>query len=89
MFELNLMWLGVTLFLVPIFAEYGKIKTKAGKGFLWLGAGGAMYLLSAAFQLGITGFAFDAMKYATALFSVIGLVATLIGAILVLLAIFR
>ena len=52
MFEATFMWMGIALLLIPILAEYGKIKKKGDKGFLLLGAGGASYLLAAAFEIG-------------------------------------
>ena len=89
MFELTLMWLGIALLLAPIFADYGKIKRKGDKGFLWIGAGGAMYLLAAAFKLGIDGMSVAQLAWGSTLFSVIGLIVTLIGAIFVLLGVFK
>ncbi len=91
MFEATFVWMGIALLLAPIFAEYGKIKKKGDKGFLWLGAGGALYLLAAAFELGV-GSAFslgEALTWGVSLFSVFGLLVTLIGAVFVLLGVFK
>lgn len=84
MFELTLMWLGIAMLLAPIFAEYGKIKAKNSKGFLWIGAAGASYLLAAAFKLGIEGMAITQLAMGATLFSVVGLIAALVGAVFVL-----
>ncbi len=89
MFELTLLWLGIALLLAPVFAEYGKIKKKGDKGFLWMGAGGALYFLAAAFKLGIVGMEMAELAWGATLFSVIGLIVTLIGAIFVLLGVFK
>ncbi|MBU3896543.1 MAG: hypothetical protein KJ697_01255 [Nanoarchaeota archaeon] len=89
MFELTLIWLGIALLLTPILAEYGKIRNKADRGFLWMGAGGAVYLLAAAFKLGIDGMTLSALGWGATLFSVIGLIITLIGAIFVLTGILK
>ena len=91
MFEATFVWMGIALLLAPIFAEYGKIKKKGDKGFIWLGAGGALYLLAAAFELGIgTAFSIgEAATWGTTIFSVIGLIVTLIGAVFVLLGVFK
>ncbi|MDD5416545.1 MAG: hypothetical protein PHU12_01060 [Candidatus Aenigmarchaeota archaeon] len=89
MFELTLTWLGIALLLTPIFAEYGKIRAKADKGFLWMGAGGALYLLAAAFKLGIDGMTLSALGWGATLFSVVGLIVTLLGAVFVLTGIFK
>ncbi|MBU3904591.1 MAG: hypothetical protein KJ906_00370 [Nanoarchaeota archaeon] len=91
MFEATFVWMGIALLLAPILAEYGKIKKKGDKGFIWLGAGGASYLLAAAFNLGI-GSAISigsAVTWGTTLFSVIGLLVTLIGVVFVLLGVFK
>ena len=85
----DLIWLGLALLLAPVFGEYGKVKAKGSKGFLWLAVGGAMYLLAAAFSYEFWSGIGSTLMYGTALFSVIGLIATLIGALLVLSDLFK
>jgi len=84
----ELVWLGVALFLAPALGEFAKVRAKGDKGFLWISAGGAMYLLAAAFEIPFFNLA-DTLAYGTQIFSVIGLIATLIGSILVLLNVFK
>lgn len=91
MFEATFVWIGIALLLAPILAEYGNIKKKGDKGFIWLGAGGALYLAAAAFEVGV-GSAFslgEAITWGATLFSVVGLIVTLIGAMFVLLGVFK
>ena len=79
-----LILLGVGLLLAPALAEIAKIRTKTDKGFDWLAVAGSSYLLAAAFDIGIGFNTESALSYGTAFFSAIGLVATLIGTLLIM-----
>lgn len=82
--DMNLIWLGVGLLLAPALAELAKVRSKADKGFSWLASGGVLYLLAAAFGNDF-GFGLgSALSYGWVLFSVIGLIVTLIGALVIL-----
>ncbi len=82
--DLNMVYLAIALLLAPALGEIGKVRARADKGFAWIAAGGASYLLAAAFGnefwpgLGAT------LSYGSAIFGVIGLILTLVGAISVL-----
>jgi len=87
----TLIWLGIALLLAPALGEIAKVRMKAEKGFLWLGAAGAMFLVSATFGVDLTAFGLEAssMIWGTAIFGLIGMVLTIIGAIWILLNIFK
>jgi len=80
----DLVLLGVGLLLAPALAEIAKIRIKTDKGFNWLAVAGSSYLLAAAFNYDIGFNLGSALSYGTALFSAIGLVATLIGTLLIM-----
>lgn len=80
--------LGIALLLVPALGEIAKIKKD--KGFLWLAVAGTLYLLAAAFSAGFgTVFNIVGLGYGTALFSVIGLIFTLIGVVMLIISLFK
>ena len=84
----DILWLGIALLLAPALAEIAKIRDK--KGFMWISAGGVMYLLAAAFMFEIPQLGLMAtLEWGTVLFSVIGLIAVLIGALTVLMGVFK
>lgn len=84
----DLIWLGIALLLAPALAEFAKIRDK--KGFMWIASGGVMYLLAAAFMYDIPGLGLaGTLQWGTVLFSVIGLIAVLVGAITVLMNVLR
>ncbi|MBU5558053.1 MAG: hypothetical protein QW751_02880 [Candidatus Aenigmatarchaeota archaeon] len=87
----DLVYLAIALLLAPALGEIAKIRTKADKGFAWIAAAGALYLLAAAFSvdLGAVGITAAQLAWGTAIFSVIGLIAALIGAIMVVLALLK
>lgn len=91
MIDLNLIYLGIALLLAPALGEIGKIRAKADKGFLWLGAAGGLFILSAAFGVDLTLFGLDAtvLEWGTAVFSVIGLIAVIIGTIMIFTNVFK
>jgi len=92
-FEMNLIGIGLALLLAPAFAEWGKIRAKADKAFVWIGMGGLMYLVAAAFSMGIAfnvgANIFGAAGWGVVIFSVIGLIAVLIGGITALMNLFK
>ncbi len=84
----DILWLGIALLLAPALAEIAKIKQK--KGFMWIAAGGVLYLLAAAFAFEVPNLGVGAsLVWGTVLFSVIGLIAVLIGALTVLMGTFK
>ena len=87
----DLVYLAIALLLAPALGEIAKIRAKADKGFAWIAAAGALYLLAAAFSvdLGIVGVTAEQLAWGTAIFSVIGLIAALIGAIMVVLSLMK
>jgi hypothetical protein len=87
----DMMWLGIALLLAPALGEIAKIRAKADKGFAWMAAAGALFLLAAAFgaDLSVIGIGATQMAYGTAIFSVIGLIAALIGAIWVAISLLK
>ncbi len=92
-FEMTLLGIGLALLLAPAFAEWGKIRTKVDKAFMWIGTGGVMYLMAAVFSMGI-GFdlganIFGAAGWGVVIFSVIGLIAVLIGVVTALMNLFK
>ncbi len=82
----DLVFLAIGLLLAPALGEIAKIRAKADKGFAWLAAAGASYLLASAFSYDIGFNMASALSYGTVLFSIIGLIATLIGAISIIMA---
>jgi hypothetical protein len=85
----DLVWLGIALLLAPVFGEFSKIRNKAGKGFEWLAGAGVLYLLAAAFMYDIGYGTTQYLTYGTVIFSIIGLIATLVGAIIVIANLFK
>ena len=84
---IDLIWLGLALLLAPVFGNYGKVG-KDKRGFSWLAGAGALYILAAAFSVPISWIP-SGLEYGTLLFSVIALIATLIGALMVMASIFK
>ncbi|MBR9682538.1 MAG: hypothetical protein GOV02_02595 [Candidatus Aenigmarchaeota archaeon] len=92
-FDMTLLGIGLALLLAPAFAEWGRIKMKADKSFNWIGTGGVMYLMAAAFSMGI-GFdlganIFGASGWGVVIFSVVGFIAVLIGVVTALMNVFK
>lgn len=85
---MDILWLGVALLLAPALAEIAKVEEK--RGFTWIAAGGVCYLLATAFMLDIPNLALGSMlQWGTVLFSVIGLVTVVVGAIIFMMDTFR
>ncbi len=86
---IDLIWLGIALLLTPVFGEFSKVKKKANRGFEWLAGAGVMYLLAAAFMYDIGYGTSSYLAYGTVIFSIIGLIATLVGAIIIIANLFK
>jgi len=84
MVEVNLVYLGIAMLLAPALGEVGKIRARTDKGFAWLATSGALYLLAAAFSYDVGYGLGGTLAYGTTIFSAIGLITTLIGAIVIL-----
>jgi len=69
----------IVIFLVLVFAEYAKVRSKASKQFNWIAASGVLILLAAASSW--IGLVPGAQQGATLLFSVIAWILLLIGAL--------
>jgi len=80
---MELLYLGVVCMLLPVFAEYAKIRKGAEKAFNWLAVGGISFILATAFgvNLWIT-YIPQLATYGGMLFEFIGWLFVLIGALL-------
>jgi len=85
----DLIWLGIALLLAPALGELGKVKGKALRGFTWLAGAGALYLLAAAFSYDIGFGLAGSLAYGTTIFSIVALIATLVGAIMIIFSVFK
>lgn len=85
----ELIYLAIALLLAPALGEIAKIRKNSEKGFTWIAAAGAMYLLAAAFTYEFWPGLGTSLAYGTVIFSVIGLIAVLIGALMVITSIFK
>ncbi len=83
----DLMWLGLVLLIAPVLGAYAKI-VKDKRGFIWLTGAGVLYLLAAAFTVEIEWIP-SGLQYGTLIFSVIALIATFIGALMVAASVFK
>ena len=83
----DLMWLGLVLLIAPVLGNYAKI-VKDKRGFVWLTGAGALYLLAAAFSVEIEWIP-SGLQYGNMVFSVIALIATFIGALMVAASVFK
>ena len=81
------MWLGLVLLIAPVLGNYAKI-VKDKRGFVWLTGAGALYLLAAAFSVEIEWIP-SGLQYGNMVFSVIALIATFIGALMVAASVFK
>ena len=86
---IDLIWLGIALLLAPALGELGKVKGKAARGFAWLAGAGALYLLAVAFSYDIGFGLASSLAYGTAIFSIIALIATLVGALMIIASVFK
>jgi len=83
----DLMWLGLVLLIAPVLGNYAKL-VKDKRGFVWLTGAGALYLLAAAFTVEIEWIP-AGLQYGNMIFSVIALIATFIGALMVAASVFK
>jgi hypothetical protein len=72
-----------TILLAPVFAEFAKIRTKATRAFGMIAASGVLLLLALGFEMVFTGIAGADMValYGAMLFSVVGFIFLLVGAV--------
>lgn len=88
---IELIYLAIAALLAPALAEMAKIRKKADKAFTWIAVGGVLFVLAATFSVvdlsvvGITGVSSGLVS----IFSVIGLVAVLIGALMTSIALLK
>jgi hypothetical protein len=85
--DLNLVWLGLVLLVAPVLGTYAKVVSDK-RGFVWLTGAGVLYLLAAAFSVGIAWIP-SGLDYGTMVFSLIALIATFIGSLMVAASIFK
>lgn len=87
----DLIYLAIAALLAPALAEIAKIRSKAGKAFTWIAVGGVLFVLAATFSvvdlavLGMTGVS----SALVTVFSLIGLVAVLVGALMASIALLK
>lgn len=81
------MWLGLVLLIAPVLGSYAKV-VKDRRGFVWLTGAGVLYLLAASFSVEISWIP-TGLDYGRLIFSVIALIATFIGSLMVAANIFK
>ena len=75
--------LGVICLLVPVFAEYAKIRKNAEKAFNWIAIAGVSFILATSFGITIWATYIPALSlYGAMLFEFIGWAFVLIGSLL-------
>ncbi len=82
--------LGVICLLVPVFAEYAKIRKGAEKAFNWIAIAGVSFILATAF--GITLWATyipQLAMYGAMLFEFVGWIFVLVGALLAIVSLMK
>ncbi|OGI12404.1 hypothetical protein A3K64_01065 [Candidatus Micrarchaeota archaeon RBG_16_36_9] len=85
--DINLLWLGLALLIAPVLGTYAKV-VKDKRGFVWLTGAGVLYLLASAFSVEISWIP-SGLSYGIIIFSIIALIATFIGALMVAADVFR
>lgn len=90
----ELIYLAIAALLAPALAEMAKIRAKADKAFTWVAVGGVLFVLSASFafaDLSLVGIPVTSNMTAplVSLFSIIGLVAVLVGSLMASVALLR
>ncbi len=88
----EMIYLAIAALLAPALAEMAKIRAKADKAFTWVAVGGVMFVLSASFalvDLSIVGIAASITAPLVSLFSIIGLVAVLVGSLMASIALLK
>lgn len=82
--------LGVVCLLVPVFAEYAKIRKNAEKAFNWIAVAGISFVLATAFSITLwTTYIPMLAMYGAMLFEFIGWIFVLIGALLAIVTFMR
>ena len=77
----GLLWVGFVCLLVPVLAEYGKIKKIAAKAFNWIAGGGLSFILATTFTLSFWTYAPKIAELLGQLFEFIGWVLVLVGSL--------
>ncbi|MBU3957751.1 MAG: hypothetical protein KKB25_01620 [Nanoarchaeota archaeon] len=88
----ELVYLAIAALLAPALAEMAKIRAKADKAFTWIAVGGVMFVLAASFalvDLSIVGIAASMTAPLVSLFSIVGLVAVLVGSLMASVALLK
>ncbi len=88
----EMIYLAIAALLAPALAEMGKMRAKADKAFTWVAVGGVMFVLSASFalvDLSIVGIAASMTAPLVSLFSIVGLVAVLVGSLMASIALLK
>ena len=85
--DINLLWLALVLLVAPVLGTYAKA-VKDKRGFVWLTGAGVLYLLAVAFSVEIPWIP-SGLSYGVNIFSIIALIATFIGALMVAADVFR
>ncbi len=79
--------LGAICLLVPVFAEYAKIRKTAEKAFNWIAVAGISFILATAFSITLwVTYIPQLSMYGAMLFEFIGWVFVLIGALMAIVA---
>lgn len=87
----ELVYLAIAALLAPALAEMAKMRAKADKAFTWIAVGGVLFMLAAAFSivdLSLVGIASISVPLVS-LFSIIGLVAVLVGSLMASIALLK
>ncbi len=79
----SMLYLGIACMLVPVFAEYAKIRKNAEKAFNWIAVAGVSFILSAAFGIALwTTYIPQLATYGAMVFQFVGWIFVLVGALL-------
>ena len=84
----DILWLGLVLLAAPVLGNYAKM-VKDKRGFVWLTGAGILYLLAAAFTVEISWVPATLSSMGTLVFSLIALIATFIGSLMVAASVFK
>lgn len=84
---IDLIWLGLALLIAPVLGAYAKF-VKDKRGFIWLTGAGVLYILAAAFSVEIAWIP-SGLEYGSLIFSIIALIATFIGSLMVAASVFQ
>ena len=87
----NTLYLAIACLLVPVFAEYAKIRKNAEKAFNWIAIGGVSFILATAFGVSFwtTIGAETVTTYGGLIFEFVGWIFVLIGALLAIVEIIK